>query len=487
VRSIPLKLWAAASTLLVAASCAPSSRAPEGDASRGPVSMGPRAAPNPGPAPRDPQVVAVTEPVGPISPVDACGGCPVGTTCTTINVASGFCSQNHPAFPQVPDQGGGVIHDVSIVEVDFTGDYNLETLQSFTTWIAGSSWASVVGSDYGVDSMTVENQIVIDNPWAPGATASDAEIVTLLQNIGSSFDYDVVASEANLVYAVYLPPTITSDISVGYHSSFQDMKTRAWVSYAVATRSGWPFMDDVANEETTMSHEIIEAATDPTAVVPGVPLGYSLYNLTGAYPNPWANANGGEVADMCVWSWNAYETNAYTFYAQRIWSNSAAALGLDPCVPRRPDVPYFNVFPANLDGSFLSGNKMQASPGAVITLNVTGWSLESEPGGWPVCATASYLNGAAGPANGSGLVPSADCVLGGEPCGSCVATGAAANAPTVYNGSSVPLTITVPSSATSADFIDVSLTSFGPQYVDGTTTFSNSFWAFRIDIAGANL
>jgi hypothetical protein len=92
-----------------------------------------------------------------------------------------------------------------------------------------------------------------------------------------------------------------------------------------------------------LSHELIEAATDP------YPATRPAFN--GADPDHiiwnFAVTGPGEVGDMCILESYDHQVGRLVggFWAQRTWSNNAANAGLDPCVPAIPNEVYFGATP----------------------------------------------------------------------------------------------------------------------------------------------
>jgi hypothetical protein len=111
---------------------------------------------------------------------------------------------------------------------------------------------------------------------------------------------------------------------------------------------------DVDALTTTASHEILESVTNPT-------------NNTGfveprPFP-PWSGSAwaGNELADICVLT----RIHEGEWEYQRSFSNAAALLGGDPCVPALTE-PYYNV---------TAPEDWYAVPvGGTVTVPLTGWS-----------------------------------------------------------------------------------------------------------------
>jgi hypothetical protein len=141
------------------------------------------------------------------------------------------------------------------------------------------------------------------------------------------------------------------------------------LSYAVVaqcTVRGQSALDGVT---VTTSHELVEASTDPR------PYYNPAYQLVDAEHAAWnyglSGVPTGEVADLCE-----YEGNSAMllggFVVQRTWSNRAAAVNLDPCVPG-PVGPYFGAAPDVSDQLVFDRNAtvgVQIPVGASKTVNV---------------------------------------------------------------------------------------------------------------------
>ncbi len=120
------------------------------------------------------------------------------------------------------------------------------------------------------------------------------------------------------------------------------------VAYAiVCTCPGFdgPGVSTLGSLTTALSHEIVEAATDP------LPQSDPAWTKTDDADMGWSLITQGELADMCEFDADQYLTPTdMTYVVQRSWSNKAAAAGKDPCVLEStpPDV-YFNSVPVVSD------------------------------------------------------------------------------------------------------------------------------------------
>ncbi len=141
----------------------------------------------------------------------------------------------------------------------------------------------------------------------------------------------------------------------GYHSE-NSKGTTTGFSYAIIANCGGGGSATALDEVTdTISHELIEAATDPKVV------SAPAFETTDTAHIAWSHEAGAEVADMCEWTGNMQQRLVGNYMVQRIWSNAAAAAGHDPCVPA-PDGPYFNAAPELGGVSIMTGN------GAILTI-----------------------------------------------------------------------------------------------------------------------
>jgi hypothetical protein len=268
-------------------------------------------------------------------------------------------SAAHPALPQVPNNGGPILAHPALVTITFAGYPYQADIQAFDAWLVTSSWLEAVGAEYGVGTGTNANVVLTD---ATPAVASTGDIETFLtQKVMSGA---LPQPQAGTLYVIYYPPT-TVPSGMGCSGAWWGHSTVASpVKFAYAAipacpppaAEGWSQIESI---EQDASHEIIESATDPE------------YFLAPAYAitdpeNPWHYV-GSEVGDLCV----AQIVQDGSFFAQRVWSNQAAASGTNPCVPAPAGDEMFDVSPA-------SGTPITLAAGASQTVAVSGWS--SSPG-----------------------------------------------------------------------------------------------------------
>jgi hypothetical protein len=148
----------------------------------------------------------------------------------------------------------------------------------------------------------------------------------------------------------------------GYHSSFQDPSSGTTIIYAVIARCAGYTIND---QTETMSHELVEAATDPDAdfgAYYGLPDEFAIWN-TLSY--------GDETSDLCqVYSASYYTPSSIGFSIQKSWSNAAAAAGQNPCVPAIAGKDYYNARPILSDSVSYTdpqmGNRTTTTTGVSI-------------------------------------------------------------------------------------------------------------------------
>ncbi len=184
--------------------------------------------------------------------------------------------------------------------------------------------------------------------------------------------------------------------------------------------------------EGRASHELVESFTDP---FPDTAPGYYFV----ADSEVWTSTFG-EVGDVCVWNYLPFAAGSDTFYAQRTWSNAAAAAGGDPCVPQPSGLAYFNV-------TATPAGVIHAHAGATVSVQLDGWTTGTHAA-WSIEAIASaWTDFDAAPA---------------------------LSADQIGDGDQVTLTMQVPASATSGEHVSVELDSDDGQ--------RNALWPVAVEV-----
>ncbi len=256
-----------------------------------------------------------------------------------------------PALPTVVDFDGTLLTSPKVQLIGYTEDTMLPSVEAMLTELTTTTTWATQTTEYGIGPLTILPTITIggtppmsldDN--GNGVTPFEQTLVTNLSGASPVWG----AADASTIYTFLLPEgtNISSGGSccssfLGYHYQVAVGSTN--VSYAVICDCTATFVAPLTELEgvtTTVSHELVEAATDP------------FVTTSPAYEQPddadiiWAVATGGELADMCEDNLDSnYTPPGSTYMIQRTWSNKAATAGTNPCVPVPATGPYFDTSP----------------------------------------------------------------------------------------------------------------------------------------------
>jgi len=306
---------------------------------------------------------------------------------------------NPPAPQLLAPFGPDVLGTPRIVPVFYAGDSMQAQIEDFTSRLGGSSfWAHA--SEYGVGAATSVASVIL--PQAPPARLSseqvDAFVRAQIENPATS---GFPARTRGDIYVLLFPPetTITLQLAEGigesckqfgaYHSSTL-LSTGEFAAYAVIPRcNGYLGLTGIDSVTSAISHEAIEAATDPFGG------GYVEPDWQGSgWSYAFEGGIGAEVADFCEFQSDVEVHDAELgFLVQRYYSNTAAAAFRDPCVPA-PNRPYFNVLPiigGMTAGPFAWAKGVAIPPGGQATIPLKlfsdaptdAWELSTSEGGNP--------------------------------------------------------------------------------------------------------
>jgi hypothetical protein len=351
----------------------------------------------------------------------------------------------------VPNSGGPVIAHPTLVTITFAGDAERSFAETLGAYLVTSPWLSAVGPQYGVGLGThVPVELTQTAPGTIDDTTIQALIASLILEglapapmggsaipVADGTPFDAVDSgppadagpvfgadgggdagpTAELlpaVYMIYIPTTTTETIDGsglcdvsggGYHGQAQGSFNGLTFAYAVVSQCPMTSKDSL---EMAVSHEFIEAATDPAPSDPA----WSIQD-----PNNVWSYFGGEVGDLCSFVSPQWAEGAYASL-QRVYSNGSAADGGDPCLPAPGAYFAADVEPQTW---------VPVSAGATVTFTVQGWSTAAVPP-WGLQAD-KYIN------SPSTFVPNA-----------MVSTNMLAN------GQSATVTVTAPTGAASQSY-----------------------------------
>ena len=217
-----------------------------------------------------------------------------------------------------------------------------------------NAWWSAVAGEYFVDPP----REVIEVHGSSAVSGATAYSLTALRSyVGAAIASDPsLAPDGSTLYVLLLPAG--SACSGGSHTSY-GTQGDAWAHVTRCAANVGMY---------TATHEIIEAATDPTNA------GYKLAFDRSA---PWTSsvfaATDGELGDLCE-SMGSFSAGGVKY--QRSWSNAAAATGGAPCVPAASTA----FFAVSVDADWTA-----IAPGTSIEIPVTGFSTRAKTA-WSVSA-----------------------------------------------------------------------------------------------------
>ena len=260
----------------------------------------------------------------------------VGTSVPVAEVQSAPATVNcsvypaqTPALPQVgvnaklvpPGQSPQVMPTPIITPVFFSDDPVAAQAResSFLQELVSSRlWSTL--SQYGVGGASVTAPIQLST--AAGSSFNRSTTDALLQTHAAAWDGGTLDSRHFFVF--FLPNGTTLDVqgAGAYHTAVSVGAGGTLVPYAVVPLPSDP-LDQIAAE-----HEVMEGVADPSGY-----LGYA--QVQGSASDLWApivNNSSTEIGDMCE-MYTTSESDLSGYVLQPIWSNQAAALFQDPCVP----------------------------------------------------------------------------------------------------------------------------------------------------------
>jgi hypothetical protein len=300
----------------------------------------------------------------------------------------------HAPLPQVGNLGGAVLSAPTIRPIFFANDPDEDDIKSFLVELAAGSYWPATTSEYGVGKPLLQSPVT--GTTVSSSTIADSTLQLLLATNMSSTSAPWGAADPSTIYLFVLPPglSVNADGAIccrdfgGYHNEANVNGVE--VPYAVACTCpdffgpGWSQLDE---RTVAMSHELVEAATDPFPRSDPAFYGANQANLA------WTLVTGGELADMCVVQPDIFTVpTGGKYVVQKSWSNEAARLGRDPCVPAAATPPYFNSMPAldvipyGTTGYETRG--LQIPLGSSRTIDLDLFSAGAVTNGWNVAAYA---------------------------------------------------------------------------------------------------
>jgi hypothetical protein len=225
-------------------------------------------------------------------------------------------------------------------------------IDTFFQRLATSTYWPAVATEYGVGGLTALPGYATN--VALPATVGDTQLVDLFTQAMTEGSATLGAPRADTIYALFLSPDSTLTLQGqtfcgdGAPSAYHNEWTVSGTQVAVAiiptcpTSTASSTLTGVDVLTPAVSHEVVEAATDPFAnsnpAWSAIDVPHILWGVA---------MNGVEVADLC-------ENEIPTLIippdighpVQRIWSNASAHAGTGPCVPVPPGEVYFNAVAA---------------------------------------------------------------------------------------------------------------------------------------------
>jgi hypothetical protein len=323
-----------------------------------------------------------------------------------------FTPASHPALPQIGTLGGSVLATPKVRAILYEDDAAAADLEAFLQELAQSSYWSATTAEYGVGPLTVLAPIIIHGSAAPVATDDELQAQLVSDTSGVSPIWG--SADPDVVYLFVIPAGATVEAGQatccndfgGYHLEVASGGTR--VPYAVACSCpGTYTMSPLDVRTTAISHELVEAATDP------FPLSHPAYAVVDDADAVWAIAYSSEsdsttgaieLGDMCTFNDDRFLVlPGSKDMVQRTWSNAAARALQNPCVPDATTTPYFNSFPALDAIAFgpqgLVTRGVRVPIGQSRTIDVNLFSAGPTKGPWTVSAfdyDAYFLHGGLG-------------------------------------------------------------------------------------------
>ena len=251
-------------------------------------------------------------------------------------------------LPTAGTLGGPVMPSPRVQPIYFKGFPYAADIDTFATRLSASTYWPAVTAEYGVGALTAAAGYATN--VALPASLTDANLPGLLVAALTEGAATLGPPRTDTVYALFFDPATTLVVmghtlcAAGQPSAYHDEWTVGGMHVPVAvipscpTFPGQTTLTGVNVLTLALSHELVEAATDPLVYT------QPAYGAIDRDHILWAVAfNGAEVGDLCENEQPLTVTPADIGYpVQRIWSNAAARAGTTgPCLPVPPGEVYF--------------------------------------------------------------------------------------------------------------------------------------------------
>ena len=319
--------------------------------------------------------------------------------------AGPFMPATHAPLPQIVTLGGPLLRSPHVAPVFFGADPLRPDIEDYLQMLANSSYWQATTAEYGIGPLVIDPSIVVSA--AAPEVIHEASAATWFKQLVSDSAASFGTPRADTIYAIYPPASTVVSIPYspnvcnnglgggGFHdSAVIDGRN---IPYAITAHCQTPpGQTDLDVYSATMSHEFVEAVTDPVYANPA-------FATTDDAHAAFQVGTWGEVCDLCEFAPDTeFRPPGVSGLSQRCWSNAAAAAGHDPCVPAVSQ-PYFNAVPVVSDTVSMtwSGYKIPAQGvripvGQSTTIEVDLFSDAPTPD-WTVTAIdyASMFDGGA--------------------------------------------------------------------------------------------
>ncbi|MDB4955197.1 MAG: hypothetical protein JWO36_2766 [Myxococcales bacterium] len=275
-----------------------------------------------------------------------------------------FMEAAHGNVPRLVSGGGIVLDAPKFKPIFFAGDFPMQTqVEQFGQMLAGSSYWHDTTSEYGVGDITLLPTLVTTAAVPATDTDLDAWLIAQLDGTHPTWG----SPDQNTIYSVFLPAGAVLHSTLGdscqAYGAYHDELVGAHgehIVFALIPRCG-SGMNQLVELTSSLSHELIEAATDPN-----VETTYAFGNVDDEHA-VWGLTPGAETGDFCEYVDSAFQPLLGTYLVQRTWSNAAASAGHDPCVPQNST--YFSAAPLFTEDVMITGfNGQQITKGVQVTI-----------------------------------------------------------------------------------------------------------------------
>jgi hypothetical protein len=304
-------------------------------------------------------------------------------------------------LPTALSVGGAVLSSPRVQPIYFAGFPYGQEIDNFLAHLQTASYWQTVGAEYGVGTLSVLPGFVPTVTVPAMITDTDAQNL-LAQALQALQAATGAAARTDTIYALFFgPDTVLSIMGTtlcgtshpsGYHDEWlmNNVKLPVAVLPSCKVSDADPNLAGVNIITPSLSHELIEAATDPFVHTDPAFLAIDSDHAL------WAEAlTGAEVGDLCENEMpSLLNPSDVGFPVQRIWSNKSAHAGRGPCVPVPAGEIYFNAqasLPdkAPLDigtGTPVDIHALNAAPGATVTAQVSLHGAQGAPSSLEVVA-----------------------------------------------------------------------------------------------------